>query len=98
MKNRTSPFLSATMLCLITLSLNCASLQAVSPPQLENRTLRLSLDVPGFEYQYEVCAAHFLGICTKHEMKKEIYDLRDPEMRKKLIDMGFVARVKEKVQ
>jgi hypothetical protein len=29
-------------------------------------------------------------------MKKETYDLRDEVVRRKLIDMGFVARVREK--
>jgi hypothetical protein len=30
-------------------------------------------------------------------MKKETYDLRDPVMRKQLIDMGFVLKVREKI-
>lgn len=66
-----------------------------SPPALELRTLRLSPDLPGFEYQYEVCVSHFIW-CTKYEMKKETYDLRDEKVRKQLIDMGFVLRVREK--
>ena len=36
-------------------------------------------------------------MCTKKEMKLELFDLRIPEIRQKLIQMGFVARVKEKV-
>jgi hypothetical protein len=64
---------------------------------LENRTLRISEKVPGFEYQWEECVKKFLGMCTKKEMKLELFDLRTPEIRQKLIQMGFVARVKEKV-
>jgi hypothetical protein len=67
-----------------------------SPPDLGNRTLRISLDLPGFEYQYEICIKKFLGVCVKHAMTKDIYDLRDEAIRKKLIDMGFVAKVREK--
>jgi hypothetical protein len=39
----------------------------------------------------------FLGICTKHEMKIEYYDLTDEAVKKQLIDMGFVLKVREKV-
>lgn len=69
---------------------------AHSAPALENRTLRISPDIAGLEYQYWVCVKRFLGICTRTEMKKELYDLTDIAVRKKLIDMGFVARVREK--
>jgi hypothetical protein len=60
---------------------------------LELRELRLSPDIAGFEYQYQVCSKSFLGICTKKERKKDLYDLTKPEVRKQLIDMGFLARV-----
>jgi hypothetical protein len=63
-------------------------------PRLINRTLRLSPDLAGFEYQYEVCVKKFLGICRKKEMKKDFYDLNDLAMRTKLINMGFVLRVR----
>lgn len=36
-------------------------------------------------------------MCTKKEMKKEVFDLRDAAVREKLIDMGFVGRVREKI-
>jgi hypothetical protein len=29
-------------------------------------------------------------------MKKDLYDLADPVVRKQLVDMGFVLRVREK--
>jgi hypothetical protein len=61
---------------------------------LENRTLRISPDIAGFEYQYEVCVQKVLGICIKHGMQKDLYDLTNLETRKKLIDMGFVAKLK----
>lgn len=96
MKNTISRLALVTTLFWISSSLSCASLLQASLPALENRTLRLSADIPGFEYQYEICAKRFLGICTKHQMTKETYDLTDPEIRKKLINMGFIARVREK--
>jgi hypothetical protein len=67
-----------------------------SVPQLELRTLRLSPSIPGFEYQYEECTRKLLGLCTKKEMRKDLYDLRDEKVRKQLLDMGFVAKVREK--
>jgi hypothetical protein len=96
MSKRTSLLLTATMLSLIALSSSCATLASPSPPELPNRTLRLSLDQPTLEYQYPVCTHRFLGVCTHHEMHKEIYDLRDEKVRKQLIDMGFVVKVREK--
>jgi hypothetical protein len=67
-------------------------------PKLENRTLRISPDIAGFEYQYEICIKKgWFGIgCAKTEMKKEYFDLTKPEIRKQLIDMGFKARIPEK--
>lgn len=65
-------------------------------PELPNRTLRFSLDRPSLEYQYEQCITTFWGICTKHGIHIDYYDLTDLMMRKQLIDMGFVAKVKEK--
>jgi hypothetical protein len=67
-----------------------------SPPALENRTLRISLDSPALEYQFFECTKRILFICTKQELRKEIYDLTKPEVRKQLIDMGFVAKVRDK--
>ena len=68
------------------------------PPALENRTLRISASIAGFEYQWKECVKHGLfGNCKQWEMKTEIYDLADTKTREKLINMGFVARVKDKV-
>lgn len=67
------------------------------PPTLENRTLRISEKVPGFEYQWMECVKPFLGFCRKWEVKVEYYDLSDPGVRSKLAAMGFVARVRDKV-
>jgi hypothetical protein len=79
----------------------CASLadsDTEKPPALENRTLRISASVPGFEYQWRECVSHGLfGRCRKWEMRTELYDLTDVKVREKLTYMGFVARVKEKV-
>jgi hypothetical protein len=68
------------------------------PPKLEFRTLRLSPEVAGFEYQYQVCVKSGLfGNCRKWEKRVEVFDLNDVETRKMLINMGFVARVRDKV-
>src|SRR6478609_9363826 len=80
---------------LIILGVSCATSPSLLPPALELRTLRISPSLPGFEYRYSVCTNSLIGFCTKWEMKTETYDLRDEAVRKKLIDMGFVARVRE---
>lgn len=97
MKKTINLIMKGMMLGSMSLSLSCASLHATSLPPLQDRTLRLSDKVAGFEYQWEECVKKFLGVCTKKEMKVEYYDLADPQMKQKLIDMGFVAKVKEKV-
>lgn len=85
------------MICLL-LIVGCASLQADTIPALPNRTLRISETIPGFEYQYEVCDKKILGICVSHKWQKDAYDLNDVKVRQQLIDMGFVAHVKEQVK
>lgn len=72
----------------------CASLDVV--PELSMRTLRISKDIAGFEYRYKDCIKHFLGMCSKSEMKVDYYDLNDPKTKQKLMDMGFVLEVREK--
>lgn len=97
MKNKTNLIASVLTLFWIPLNSSCASSRLHSIPELENRTLRIAKDFAGFEYQFETCLSEFVGICLKKEMKKDVYDLNDPAVRQKLIDMGFVARVKEKL-
>lgn len=78
-------------------SLSACASNPVTPPVLANRSLRISPDLPGFEYQYEVCLKTFLGICTKRQWTKDTYDLTDIATRNKLIDMGFIGVVREKI-
>lgn len=79
----------------------CASLadgDREKPPALENRTLRISATIAGFEYSWRECVKRGLfGNCRQWEMKTEVYDLADVKTREKLIHMNFVARVKDKV-
>lgn len=96
MKNIINRKTAVLTLSLIALSSTFACSAIALLPSLELRTLRISKEIAGFEYQYEICVKKFLGICTKKQMKKEFYDLNDPVIRKQLIDMGFVARVREK--
>lgn len=98
MKKSRSLLVFVLTLFSITLNSSCATSQRDLPPALENRTLRLSPDVPGFEYDYEVCTKKFLGICTKREMKRERYDITNIAIRQQLIDKGFVLRVREVVK
>ncbi len=95
MRKRISPLLSALTLFWITSSLSCASLGLLSPPALLNRTLRFSKALPQLEYQYWVCAKYTLWWCARTEMKVDTYDLTDPNVRAQLVDMGFVAKVRE---
>lgn len=96
MRKRTKTLRIGLTLFWITCTLGCASLLIASVPSLENRTLRISPDIAGFEYQYEVCAKKFLGMCTKTAMHKDVYDLTDSAVRRRLIDMGFVAQVRQR--
>lgn len=75
----------------------CASIPDPVIPDMKARTLLFSADEPMLYYQWRVCTKHFLGSCTKWEMKRENYDLRDPLMRKQLNDMGFVAKVRDNI-
>lgn len=85
------------VLCLVLIGA-CASFAEIeNPPVLENRTLRISSGLPGLEYQWRECVDKGLFRCRKWEMKKDFYDLTDPLIREKLINMGFVARVRDKV-
>jgi hypothetical protein len=98
MRNGTSLKKCAMTLFLIASVSGCASQQTASPPSLDSRTLRISRKVPGFEYQWFECKKPGLfRECREYEKKVEYFDLRDEVTREKLINMGFVARVREKV-
>lgn len=96
MKKLTSRMIAGPMLfsLILVLSLSCSGLPLV--PQLAQRPLRISLEVAGFEFQYEVCEKKVLGICVKKKWTKDLYDLNDIAVRKQLRDMGFVATAPRK--
>lgn len=83
------------MQSLIILSAACSSLASPLPPKLELRTLRISKDKPSLEYRYEECEKKFL-ILKECKMVTEFYDLSDPAVRSRLINMGFVVKVRVK--
>jgi len=62
-------------------------------PKLELRTLRLSKDFPGFEYRYCVKKKLFRSKCKTWKIDK--YDLTDVKVRERLINMGFIAKVRQ---
>ncbi len=95
MRNTINRTLSVMMLCSTILASSCASWALGSPPKLELRTLRLSRKGPYLEYQYKICVRRKLGICLKHGMKVEKYDLTKQEVRNQIVDTGFVMRVRE---
>lgn len=97
MKKKTKILVLVAMPLWITWSLSCASSALHLIPALENRTLRISEESPALEYQYEVCTKKILGVCSKREMRKDTYDLRDSEVRMQLIHMGFVVKIREKL-
>lgn len=83
------------VITLIMFLTSCASFGISIVPELSQRTLRIDPNAAGFIYQYERCLKKFLGICTKKGMQVDKYDLTRPDVRKQLIDMGFVAKVRE---
>lgn len=89
--------MKAHVLCAL-LIVGCASLAVNNtPPALELRTLRISDNIPGFEYSWRECKKSLFGNCRKWELKVEYYDLTDRTVRDKLRNMGFVGRVRSKV-
>jgi hypothetical protein len=63
---------------------------------LELRTLYLSLDEPSVYSTWRECAKkNLFGQCSRWEQKKEKLDLTDPAIRAKLVNMGFVMKVRE---
>lgn len=67
-------------------------------PTLEKRTLWFHPDKPAMFYNYKKCVKSGIFGCRKEEIITEYYDLTDPVVRKQLIDVGFVAKVREVVQ
>lgn len=87
----------ATMLLLMISSSSCSSVSATLLPTLENRTLWFDPDRPGLFYNHYVCVKKkLLGGCKDWQLETDRYDLTDPAVRKQLIDMGFVAKVRDK--
>lgn len=93
MKNMLNRLTLGVMTLLLVSSWSCASFQLLSPLPLDQRPLRISPDIAGFEYEYQICTKKFIGICTERAMHTDYYDLTDKAVRMKLIDMGFVARI-----
>lgn len=77
------------------LTMGCALAQKYVVPVLENRTLEIAKDFPGFKYRYCVKWQFWTGKCK--EYKVDIYDLNDTTTRLKLLHMGFVLKVREKL-
>lgn len=75
----------------------CASMPDVIIPDLPLRTLKIDPDNAGLKYQYVICLKKFLGRCTKSEIHIDRYDLTDPAMRRKLIDMGFTVTIEPRL-
>lgn len=76
-------------LLVFTIMFGCASATVV--PRLENRTLFISKDFAGFWYKYCVKKKFFSRKCKEWKIDK--YDMSNKDVRMKLINMGFVARV-----
>ena len=83
-------FLSIASL-LITIS--CASKNLIRP--LRDRTLMISKDGAKLYWQSCIKKTMFKKRCK--EWHRDEYDLTKKEVREKLIDMGFVVRVRERL-
>jgi len=80
-------------------SLSACASEAVKVPALENRTLFIAKDQPGFYYQWRECSKKGLfGNCREEKMVIEYYDLRDEKVRSQLRDMGFKATSERKLK
>jgi hypothetical protein len=98
MKSTTSRWVSVLTLFLMTSSSGCAPLLALSatPPAPNNRKWRFALDRPALVYDYHVCVKKVLWNCTRTELKQESWDLTDPAVRQRVVDMDMVALVRER--
>lgn len=84
--------------CLVIACTSIGGSDYEKPPALENRTLRISSNLAGFEYRYKECLKKGLfGKCKEEKWTVEEYDLTNVTVREKLINMGFVLKVKEKI-
>jgi hypothetical protein len=91
MRSLRSLAINATVLLWILLSVSCAGLLLISPPARGQRTLEIAADFPGTYYQWKRCTKHFLWKCTEFEFVRETDDWTKPEVRKELIDQGYVC-------
>lgn len=56
------------------------------------------MDRPGLFYNHHECVKkNILGGCKQWQLKTDYYDLTKAEVRKELIDMGFVGVVRDRV-
>lgn len=74
----------------------CATAKTLIP-KLSYRTLRISKKVPGFEYRYCTKRTFWRNKCKDGKWKIDYYDITKPEVREKLINMGFVLKVRKKL-
>ena len=85
---------------LLFIVMSCAS-ASVPPPAFEMRTYRTAEDLSGFEYQWRKwgrCTKPLLLWCREREelTEKEVIPFEDKVAIKRLLDAGFVLRVREK--
>lgn len=65
-------------------------------PPLNQRELRISKDKPSLLFNYftpRKCGVFKLLTCWDHHVDE--YDLTDPKIRQNLIDIGFIAKVRD---
>lgn len=79
---------------------SCASVANTSPPRLQDRTLLISKEGAYLEYPYfkTVCKFPHRPIfkdCNQVRVVEK-FDLADPAIREKLINMGFVLQSKQR--
>lgn len=82
---------------LIFIVISCASASEILVPTLPDRTLYLDPTAPRFFYNHMECEKKGLfGNCKAWKKVTDYYDLNDPVMRQRLIDMGFEFSVPKK--
>jgi len=95
MLKKLNPWKIVIKLSLIIIVLNSCSSLAVGPPRLEDRTLLLNPDKAELIYPYFKTECRYIVICKKTRIV-ERYDLTNKEVRKELIDKGFVFTSKQR--